>query len=362
MAKDSIFSNNLMGYFFILFPAIAFLSFANTLPRFFCVIAASIIGISFSVSCFSYIRYKHIVSILFALSLSGFFITYYNQNNPLIFIGITLSALSLGGQIYGIFIEQILIPRNDDGAFTSPEKGFLISASVITAIGFSVLIRRAPFSFSLTASLVLFFCALISIKEAKLRPFVYMDYKHKRHSRNKIKVILFFSIISISTAIVWTMATRNFPIQSNPAIVYYLFLGTILGPLLITTFVRLKGIYSGCVLLIFLAETALLFTTLYKHVSFLPAIGFLGIGLITTSTLCLCPLLTHYLFGPGAYYHDLSDCLLACLSGGLLLLPLSHLDEGIILSTQLTVTTIGMLLISFFALFSAWSHRLVLLK
>lgn len=362
LTKDNSSSNNLLGYFFILFPPLSFLYYAHTLPQFFCVMAGLIIGISFSISCFSYMKYKTILAIHCSLCLSGFFLTYHNTGTPLIFIGLLLCAMGFSGQVYSVFIGQILSFDNKTSAIDSIEKAFLVSASIISSIGFFVLINNLPFSFSLVVFLVLFFCALISIQTPRLEPFIYLTTENKRHKHNRVKAMIFFAIISSTTCTILTMAAKNFPIKDNSSFLFYFLLGLVLGPLITNLFIRVKGIYSGCILLIFLAESSLLFVTFYKNIFLLPALGFFCIGIILTSIIYLCPLLTYYLLGPRAYYHKLGSCLFSALCGGFLILPLSFLDESTLLSTEITMTTIGMLLISFFAVFSAWSHRFVLLK
>ena len=183
---------------------------------------------------------------------------------------------------------------------------------------------------------------------------IFLQYKS-----NILKLILFFLIVSFCLAVTTTLLCAY---PSEAPFLTMMVLGFISGPFFSIFLVRKKGVYSGCILLIFMTETALLCSSLYNiyYTSLLSAYFLLGAAL--TSTLFLCPIITHYLRGQANYIKVLPLTLTSTFIGFLLANPLTLLPEEILYSKAFTLSTIFLLLGSFFTVFSAWKHRLVLLK
>ncbi len=175
---------------------------------------------------------------------------------------------------------------------------------------------------------------------------------------NTIKLIIFFAIISFSISVIMTIISSSDQNYSHE----FIFLGTVLGPMVSLFFMYKKGIYNTCILLIFLTEVSLLCSSLYEDYFISNIIAPLFLGVSLTSTLVLCPVITYYLRGPIPFVKAFCAMIIVLFGGLLMANPLSLLPKEIVHSTFFVLTIISLLLGSFFAVFSAWRHRLVLLK
>lgn len=134
------------------------------------------------------------------------------------------------------------------------------------------------------------------------------------------------------------------------------------GALLAGWFIERKGIFSSCVLLIFLCESPLLClcfpgsraALLFGQVLLLAAAGGLPV---------ILAVLTHYLHGPVRYTESFSR-LVCCIPLGIILsLPLGLLAEKNDSSPEEPAICLFFLLVlSFFCIFFAWKQRFVILK
>lgn len=176
---------------------------------------------------------------------------------------------------------------------------------------------------------------------------------------NTFKLIVFFLIISFSTSATFALL---FTQSSHVNFYKFLLLGAIAGPIFSLIFVRQKGAYSGCVLLIFMSEIALICSSLYNDYYAANILSHCFLGSSLTSTLFLCPIITYYLRGQINFIKALPSMLLTVFFGLLLANPLFLLPKELLCSNTFVLSTISLLVASFFTVFSAWKHRLVLLK
>ncbi len=134
------------------------------------------------------------------------------------------------------------------------------------------------------------------------------------------------------------------------------------GPLFTGWFIERRGIFSGCVLLLFLCESPLLvlcfphnaYTLLTGQILLLIAAG--GFPVVLT-------VLTHYLYGPSNYEKNFG-CLAFCVPLGLFAaLPFaSESDRGQIPLEEPAICLLFLLVLGFFCIFFAWKQRFVILK
>ena len=176
-----------------------------------------------------------------------------------------------------------------------------------------------------------------------------------------LKLTFFYFSIFCSMAICLTLLRKDVPFHGEfpwPSIL----LGICSGPFLIFFITKLKGIYKSCCFLIFLGETAMLCLGLYHHMNYALICGIFMLGILMTSTSVLIPFSIYYFFGVYDFGKSVSSLAKASLWG---LLPGSFIPlflKEYFSFEQLSMAAVLLLLCSFFALFSAWNHRFVLLK
>ena len=168
---------------------------------------------------------------------------------------------------------------------------------------------------------------------------------------NTIKLIIFFSIISFSTS---SLITNS--------ICPILTLGMLIGPFATFLFFKKKGVYNSCVLIVFLLETAFVTIGFYSHFALAIYIGNLALGIAMTSSMILCPITTYYLRGPASFLRVFPIVTTGFFAGFILSNPIHLLPVDVLTSSSFFLRLIGLILIAFFTIFSAWKSRFVLLK
>ena len=292
-----------------------FLFFEGNYWNFSVLLLFSMVGISFVTSCFNFIKHKATLILLSLMLSYGIFLLAYWQGTPLSLIGIAFLGLGLGGLMYAILSFHTLS-----------------------------IIRR------------------IFKNNPSLPPDLYVEKEPRKYKKNRTKMCIFFFIIFLSASVTWAIANaaEKWFLSERTSIIFAI--GLIIGPFISTLLASKKGVYSSCVFLIFIAEVSLMCASLYSQFAFWSMIGNLTFGILITSSITICPLLTYYLMGPVSFHKNFSRVLIALLSGGFGLIPLSTLSPEVLMSTQFMMWAIISLLGAFFTLFSTWNHRFVLLK
>ena len=167
----------------------------------------------------------------------------------------------------------------------------------------------------------------------------------------------------------------------------YLFLAA--APVLTALFMERKGVFSGCVLLIFLCESAVLClgsagsaaggfvgsaAGLMGGVSGGAAAAAVGSRVLPLAGRCLLaaaagclpvvlPILTHYLYGSINFLESFGRLVFFLPAGLLASMPFCYLaSEGELLPEDPVIFLLFLLVMSFFCIFSAWKHRFIILK
>lgn len=167
----------------------------------------------------------------------------------------------------------------------------------------------------------------------------------------------------------------------------YLFLAA--APVLTALFMERKGVFSGCVLLIFLCESAVLCLGSAGSAAggfaesaawtvggvsggaAAAAVGsrvlpLAGRGLLAAAAGCLpvvLPILTHYLYGSINFLESFGRLVFFLPAGLLASMPFCYLaSEGELLPEDPVIFLLFLLVMSFFCIFSAWKHRFIILK
>ena len=168
---------------------------------------------------------------------------------------------------------------------------------------------------------------------------------------NTIKLIIFFIIISFSATSL--IASSIYPI---------LILGMLAGPFVAYLFLKKKGVYNSCVLIVFLLETAFVTIGFYSHFTLAIYIGNIALGTAMTSSMILCPIATYYFRGPASFLRVFPIVTTGFFAGFILSNPIHLLPVDVLTSSSFFLRLIGLILIAFFTIFSAWKSRFVLLK
>ena len=168
---------------------------------------------------------------------------------------------------------------------------------------------------------------------------------------NTIKLIIFFIIISFSATSL--IASSIYPI---------LILGMLAGPFVAYLFLKKKGVYNSCVLIVFLLETAFVTIGFYSHFTLAIYIGNIALGTAMTSSMILCPIATYYFRGPASFLKVFPFVTIGFFTGFILSNPILLLPIDTLTSSNFFLKMIGLILIAFFTIFSAWKSRFVLLK
>ena len=170
------------------------------------------------------------------------------------------------------------------------------------------------------------------------------------------------------------------PLSVLVAALPYCFLAA--SPVWTAFFMERRGVFSGCVLLIFLCESAVLCLGCAGSA----AGGFdfsLGSGaawslmgsrvlppagccLLAAAAGCLpvvLPILTHYLYGSINYLKSFGRLVFFLPAGLLASMPFCYLAaEGELTPEEPVIFLLCLLVLSFFCIFSAWKHRFIILK
>lgn len=143
-------------------------------------------------------------------------------------------------------------------------------------------------------------------------------------------------------------------------------LGLAAGPFIAGLLSEFKGVYSGCIFIIFLAELSV-FSFGEGQMVFQLYINAFSRGMFLSSMTVVIPITIYYTYGPGGY----NSCLGKLYSAFPLGLALAGAISGYTsvfagthtISSQTASIFLMLLLIAcFFTIFSTWKHRFILLK
>ena len=180
-----------------------------------------------------------------------------------------------------------------------------------------------------------------------------LPYSYVKFNRKSFFLSLFILLTSMSIGFLYMSAKEMI---HSPFNFIYISFGAVVFPLIVLFFSNKKGIFSSCVLLIFIFEISAMCLCFSRISVIWQTVGVLLFGGLMTTSLCLYPLVCFYLFGSG----DIANKL----SGSMIFMPLGLLIAFYFPAThdELLFLTFFTILCSFFALFSAWKQRLTLLK
>ena len=206
-------------------------------------------------------------------------------------------------------------------------------------------------------------------------------------------MVISLSVLMVPVQNMFRLSGDSFPglpamlLSGLTAALPYLFLAA--APVLTALFMERKGVFSGCVLLIFLCESAVLCLGSAGSAAggfaesaawtvggvsggaAAAAVGsrvlpLAGRGLLAAAAGCLpvvLPILTHYLYGSINFLESFGRLVFFLPAGLLASMPFCYLaSEGELLPEDPVIFLLFLLVMSFFCIFSAWKHRFIILK
>lgn len=183
-----------------------------------------------------------------------------------------------------------------------------------------------------------------------------------QHITNKTRLMIFFFMLSSSITLNAVINFSRISMYSGMVKFFPMIVGMIFGPAILLYFNKTHGVYKSCLLFMLLAQLSLFFTGICYDKILLLLLGNLALGIMITSSFALCPIVTHYMRGPVPFFNIFPQALICFFSGFIFMSPLLELSHKFSMSLNFILLSNCLILISFFTVFSAWRHRLVLLK
>ena len=127
-----------------------------------------------------------------------------------------------------------------------------------------------------------------------------------------------------------------------------------------------KSIYSGCILIIFLAELSV-FSFSGCSTSFQIYVNLFSQGMFLSAMMAVIPIAVYYICGPADYNSCLCKVWAAfplglASAGALTFVGSGYMGTSLLMSQKPFICLMTLLIASFFTIFSTWKHRFVLLK
>ena len=371
MIRYFYLTRNILGLIIVISPLAGFLCIDHSLflsPGFLCGL---IVGVPLALGCYTLLSFRLWTILYVLLSCYGFFLFVYWQNGLAAAAGACLAGLGYGGL-------ALIMPANLIVSWFRFSKtmlfGIVWSGAFAIGLLWKILLERHTYPALLAAGALMLLgviCFLERPPQCLLQnglqpsPASSRRLSYCRH-RSTCKLFCYTLIVSFALSFAFFLVTssRDALLQiSGFSVFEAIFPGLAAGPLCTARFIERKGVYSGCVLLIFLTEITIMCFGFETPSLWSFHLGSLALGAALTLLLTLLPILVYYLYGPTEFTERLAQVLLAFPIG---LLPIPLLAEAALLDpltvNYLTFAVMFLLMISFFIIFSAWKHRFILLK
>ncbi len=360
-------TKNALGIILIFVPVAGFLFSLNRQlinPVFIIPLIAGILCESILYRIFSMSVWLSLNTSFFAFS--ALTITYF-PGSAASYISYILLGFCSGGFIF------ILPPNAIIGWFffdKAKSIGSIISIGIILACAAAYFFTVNPALSVVVSFISMVISSLIIVKTPpNITVDIFLDGT-KHNKKNRIKLSVFFFLISLSLTFAYragyTSAFGDFDesaaLSENSFNIILTIISIALGPALSALFADKKGIYGGTVMLIFLSELSVMCMGFYSSSSIMGYIGNIAFGMAISSTLVICPLSVYYIMGSSSYNKNLGTISTFIPLGAAFLLPYGGLSSEELFSIQSVISILFILVVSFFTIFSAWKHRLVLLK
>lgn len=297
----------------------------------------------------------------------GYLIIYWQGGFPLLYFGTAITGLSAGGLTFTLPSEAILSSVKKNKAFLL---AFMWTFSIIICAAMRAVFSAFPY-LPLFAVLVIMSAGIFLIRNIDNRKAA-ANANLARNTRKKSAWLLCFVFLScLSAAVLLSAAVSPFQEQAVIPVsggftasrsLFILFFGAVLGSLSAVYAAERKGIFSAALFSIFVTEAGAMCLSLCERGNIFIYLFYMLSGFSLPLFLIIYPLLSYYLLGPENRVKNLADIFSASLfSCSIIMLPHHHADT-ILFYYYAVIFISPVLLSSFFALFSSWKHRLILLK
>ena len=269
------------------------------------------------------------------------------------------SAILLGCSACGLFL--LLPPWIAVGRYisASPALGLVWSCSLLLSVPLQLFIQHTASS-GLILGAVMMISGFIFFSRRAPHIQLLKPPPHDFFSPSMVKVILFFLCLLTSIGVCsGILAEKSITTPSSDLLSA---LALACGPMLSSCFTEKKGIYSSCILSIFLTETALLLTCSSTSPAVLNA-GRAVLSLSAGTTIVILPILAFYLCGRTGYMHGFAPLGLCIPVSLLFSWPLRNMTvSGELLQQDTAAFLLFLLISSFLCIFFAWKRRFIILK
>lgn len=328
-------------------------------------------GLLFAPVFYDFLPFRVWISISCLFSIYGCILAKTGTELPATAIGICLSGMFASGLL------TVLPSSMVTGWFRMsklPVFSVVWSVSVVLAVLWFFLLQYNFSLYSLWGILFMLSGAIFFLEEppfpaipTNLSVSVFHPHFLKNQERNLLRTHIFFAIISFSLGNCLQLADWPALMQPENKTVSTFFPPLLLllaafAPYIAGAFISKKGIFSQCILQIFLAETAVMcFSSsgsLKLHIA-----GLLVLILCFMMLFVTLPILIYYLYGPANYPRRSCSVWRAVPTGFLAsFLCTKSSVSGYYQVEALSLSALGLLVFSFFAIFSAWKHRLAVVS
>lgn len=371
MIKYFYCTRNIVGLILVISPLAGFLyiDYSFTLSMiFFCALT---VGVLLGSACYELIHFRlwtcfaSIAACIGALLLHSDDILYSDE--VIRIIGIASIGLYAGGL-------AVIVPANLLISWFRVSKtllmGIVFSISIILGRFIGIFVERYTYP-ALALSLVLMITGTVFFLQRPPQFFsaalLCDDSLFKSVKRPAvIKLFIFVLAVSFTTGLSFfsqdDTQTFAFFISNEDVFILGLAAGA-LGAGLLSEF---KGAYSGCILMIFLAELTV-FSFGERSFALYTYIVSFSQGLFLSAMMTVIPITVYYIYGPGGYNRCLSKVWaaypLGLSAGGTVYALTAGISDDGFFSPQAAQACLMILLIAcFFTIFSTWKHRFVILK
>lgn len=320
--------------------------------QFFSLLFFAALGVKTGSLFFSYLPLRLNIFLNVCFTLYGSLLTFYGSYKAAV-VGFALIGFASGSLLLVIPAGIYVIRYKDRLILTSS----LVWSSVFFTTGILTFVFGKITVTSVFATTVIQLLSAFLLKKfpaSYKNPLTKQDLSVIAKSKTKAKNTAFFALFyGFAEAMIIIAFSSK---ASFPSVSQYIITGAIIVSGAISVFAERKGIFSGFIMLIFITELCFMSLCFWNYHSLIPKCCGLLLGCLISAPLSLFPVLCYYLHGPATLTAHLSDTYVLMILGFIagLLLPAS--------ADEVYFFIIIGILCSFFALFSAWKHRLTLLK
>ena len=350
-------TRNIIGLILVLSPLAGLLYIDLTFSLSIIFMSGLLAGIPLWHYCSELLNFRLRTSIAAVLACAGsFFCASGAENLPAAF----LAGLAAGG------LALNLPPCTVIGWFRA-SKTLLLAAvwTVSLALGtvYGLIMERNTYLYLFLSAISALSGTLFFLEEPFVLPAAHIEPSTPVRRSCCLKTMFFAAATGFAGFISCLTMPEDVPFDFFVSPDSFFIAGIILGPLTAGFVSDNKSVYNGCILMIFLGELAAAGAAHGNSLVSLLYAGRFACGLLLSGMLVTIPVLTYYLSDAVSFRRHLAMNSAAACVGMIAAFPVAFLASFPAVSGLYTAPIVFiMLILSFFTLFSAWKHRLFLLK